>query len=465
MKKITRRSFMQATAAVAAVSALAACSSTSSSTTTSTSTSTSTSADTSTDTSDEPVTIHFAYNIADGDDTSIDGFYNCVAKFNETYPNIEVILDTQATSLSDDYVEKYNLLLLSGDQTDIIMNKSLEDYNVRAAAGMYVDIEAYMEADGASMDDYRLPTYASADGKIYGLPNQVSPVLIYLNKEAVEEAGMELPPMDWTWDDYAEYARKLTKEVDGSTRYGSIAPYWDDPVMYYLGVSITKEDNPLYVDENTHNFDDPTFKEWLEFKSSLSNIDGSEVTYTDYVTGSLNYQSEFFNGNSAMLVSGIFSLSAITNLEKYPHEFTTAFAVCPSFNGSEPGAEADSCGVMSININAPEANKEAAYKFLRFWSVDGLAYISQVSCSNKTDAESIIAIAEGENPDLVDTDSLTEYLNCEYRHSMVTSLIPDTNSELLAILKEEGDKYMTNAQTIDEAIAAMCSRAEVVLGY
>ena len=412
--------------------------------------------------SDEKVTIHFSTWIADGQQDAIDNFYKAVAKFNETYPNIEVILDTQPTNKADDYEQKYNMLLLSGDKTDIIHNKSMEIYNNRASKGLFAPIDEYMTESGTSMDDYRISTTLS-DGKTYGLPSESDANLVFLNKDALDEAGLPVPDANWTWDDYAEYAKKLTKDVNGKKRYGSIAPFWDDPVMYYLGVAQSKDDNPLFKDAEHHNFDDPVLKEWLEFKYQLGNVDKTEVSYKDYTTGSLNYQSEFFNGNAAMLVTGLFSLGSITNTESFPHDFTTAVSILPRWKDSPLGAERDSCGIYGINANIDEEKKEAAYKFIDFYSKEGLLYMGKVPMYKDVSIDSVVESVQADQPELVDAESLEAYLSNPDRHAHVVSTLPPSDAEMKSILKEEADKYMSDGQTIDEAINNMVKRADAVL--
>lgn len=412
--------------------------------------------------SDEKVTIHFSTWIADGQQDAIDSFYEAVAKFNETYPNIEVILDTQPTNKADDYEQKYNMLLLSGDTTDIIHNKSMEIYNSRASKGLFVPIDDYMAESGTSVDDYRISTTLS-DGKTYGLPSESDANLILMNKDALDEAGLAVPDPDWTWDDYAEYAAKLTKEENGTKRYGSVAPFWDDPVMYYLAVAQTKDDNPLFKDAETHNFDDPVLKEWLEYKYQIGNVDKTEISYQDYTTGSLNYQSEFFNGNAAMLVTGLFSLGYITDTATFPHDFTTAVSVLPRWKDSAPGAERDSCGIYAINANIPDENKEAAYKFIDFYSKEGLLYMGKVPMYKDVSVDSIVESVQGNSPELVDATSLEAYLSNPDRHAHVVTTLPASDAEMKSILKEEADKYMSDGQSLDEAINNMIERANAVL--
>lgn len=410
---------------------------------------------------DENVTIHFAYWVAENDSLAKEQFYSVVKKFNEKYPNIEVVLDTQSTNKSDEFEQKYNLLLLSGDTTDIIGCQSLASYAVKADKGLLEPIDDFMATDGTKIADYTVDT--TQKGKIYGLPAESNASLVFLNKNALDEAGLEVPPLNWTWEDYREYASKLTKEDGGKKRYGSVAPFWGDPVMYYLGVAQSKEDNPLYKDENTHNFDDPVLREWLEYKNQLENIDKSEISYVDYTTSSLNYNAEFFNGNSAMLVTGIFALPYITNVEMYPHDFKTVVTMAPKWKDSSDGVERDSCPVLAVNKNADSAHKEAAYKFIKFYTSEGLIVRNLLPSYKNVNYEALTdALVNGQD-ELVDREALMNYFTYDKRHSHTAVTTPASNAELQGILKEEGDKYLSGGQTIDEAINNMIKRADTVM--
>lgn len=409
----------------------------------------------------EKTTIHFGYWVADNDTVAKEQFYEVVAKFNEQYPNIEVILDAQSTNKSDEFEQKYNLLLLSGDTTDIIGCQSPASYAVKADKGLLAPMDEFMAADGTSISDYTVDT--TYNGKIYGLPGESNASIVFLNKDALDEAGLEVPPLNWTWDDYREYALKLTKEEGGKKRYGSVAPFWGDPVMYYLGVAQSKDDNPLYKDENTHNFDDPVLKGWLEYKNQLENIDKTEVSYIDYTTASLNYNAEFFNGNSAMLVTGIFALPYITNTEMYPHDFKTVVTMVPRWKDSAEGVERDSCPVLAINSNAPEENKEAAYQFIKFYTSEGLLMRKSLPSYKNVDYEGLADLVVNGREDLADREALMNYFTYDKRHSHTAVTTPPSNAELQGILKEEGDKYLSGGQTIDEAIENMIKRADAVM--
>lgn len=455
MKKISRRSFLQVAGATGAAGLMSACGADSSSATTGT-TSTSTAASTA-DAAEEKVTIHFSYWIAEDDETNVANFAAAVAEFNESEPNIEVILDAQPTNKSDDYETKYSMLLLAGDKTDIVACKSIDAYSMNASRGLYASLDDYMAADGLSTDDFTISTQTS-DG-VYGLPMTTSANLVLINVDALEAAGMPWPSDDWTWEeDYREMARAMTT----GDMVGSIMPYWSDPVMYYLGLAQNCDDNPLFIDETTHNLADPLLKEFLEYRYSMTQ-EGIDVSYVDYTTASLSYAGEFFNGNAAMVVTGPFSFSGMTDLTNFPHTFKTGVMHTPSFAGSEPGSERDGTGTFSVNAKIDDVHKEAAYKFIAYYSTRGMIHLSQIPCARDYDTELLLASITGDNPELVDTESLTHWMTNPIRNAKVAITNPVQTTEIKAIVQEEGDSYMSGGQSIDDAIANMCKRADVVM--
>lgn len=58
------------------------------------------------------------------------------------------------------------------------------------------------------------------DGDYYGVPVNIASLALYYNKDLFDEAGIDYPNDDWTWDDLEEAAIALSKEVDGEQQYG-----------------------------------------------------------------------------------------------------------------------------------------------------------------------------------------------------------------------------------------------------
>ncbi|MBN1347207.1 MAG: sugar ABC transporter substrate-binding protein [Phycisphaerae bacterium] len=61
------------------------------------------------------------------------------------------------------------------------------------------------------------------DGHFYGLPHVFSPVCLVYNKSLFREAGVPEPSGDWTWDEFLDACKRLTKDRDGDGRIDQFA--------------------------------------------------------------------------------------------------------------------------------------------------------------------------------------------------------------------------------------------------
>ena len=99
----------------------------------------------------------------------------------------------------------------AGDPPDIII-QDIRTVTHRAQAKQATELTDLVEAEGEGFMDQFYPQLADAmmyDGGIYGLPFVTDTRILYYDKDAFEEVGLdpEAPPQ--TWDELVEYARKL----------------------------------------------------------------------------------------------------------------------------------------------------------------------------------------------------------------------------------------------------------------
>jgi multiple sugar transport system substrate-binding protein len=88
----------------------------------------------------------------------------------------------------------------------------------------------------------------------FGMPRYVNMMFLWYNKELFDKAGVKYPDSNWTHDDYAEAARKLTvKDASGKvTQAGLRYPvdnwdrYWYKPVIWG-GHTVDPNDNTKAV--------------------------------------------------------------------------------------------------------------------------------------------------------------------------------------------------------------------------
>jgi multiple sugar transport system substrate-binding protein len=145
--------------------------------------------------------------------------------FRAKYPQIKI--DIISTAGFIDFIQKLNTLAAGNQSPDVIMLGG-EWVPVYAEQGVLQPLDPFIE----KTPDFRKEDYLPAvmeglsyEGQLWGLPKDVNVNVLYYNKSAFDEAGLDYPNADWTWDDLLAAAQALTKRSGGRTeRYGFAAP-------------------------------------------------------------------------------------------------------------------------------------------------------------------------------------------------------------------------------------------------
>lgn len=115
-------------------------------------------------------------------------------------------------------------------------------------------IDDYLTADDkADIFPNLLDTVAGPDQKHYAWPLWVPPVGMYLNLDIFKERNVEVPPDDWTYDQFVEIAKKLTfTRSNGQKVYGytgvvdaGVVNTW--PIILGDGALPLSQDNKKYT--------------------------------------------------------------------------------------------------------------------------------------------------------------------------------------------------------------------------
>lgn len=104
-----------------------------------------------------------------------------------------------------------------GDLPDVFWMHSNESQKYMEN-GILMDLTERIKAsDKLDMDKMKKDIQAlyQHDGKTYAIPKDIDTIALWYNKKMFDEAGVEYPNENWTWDDFYNAAVKLTKP-DGS---------------------------------------------------------------------------------------------------------------------------------------------------------------------------------------------------------------------------------------------------------
>lgn len=137
-------------------------------------------------------------------------------------PSIKIVIEHTPW---DGYHTKLKTIVASGDLSALPDVMFLgQDFNQYASEGVLENLTPWIERSGYDRNDYwpTLIERATVNGGIYGLQRDLDLRLLYYNKDFFDEAGVPYPDETWTWDDWADAAKKLSiVEASGRVaRYG-----------------------------------------------------------------------------------------------------------------------------------------------------------------------------------------------------------------------------------------------------
>jgi sn-glycerol 3-phosphate transport system substrate-binding protein len=194
-------------------------------------------------------------------------------------------------------------------------------------------------------------------GKTWGIPFQRSTIVLYWNKEAFKEAGLDPNKPPTTWAEQVETAKKLTKREGGNvTQWGLEVPSSGFP--YWLFQGFTTQNDVLLMNEagNQTYYDKPAVVEALQYWVDLSQ------KHKVMAPGVIEWGTtpkDFFEKKTAMMWTTTGNLTNVRNNAKF--EFGVAMLPAGKHRGSPTGG-----GNFYVFKKATPAQQQAAAKFAKW---------------------------------------------------------------------------------------------------
>ena len=133
--------------------------------------------------------------------------------FIEEYPNIhpqfEYITSDSYGSNWNGYLMKIQTMIAGNDAPDVIA-LGLEGVAMMAMNDMALPLNDFIDSHQQELapileaQNEDLMKIFEIDGNIYSIPYEANCVVTHINKDIFEEAGIELPDYDWTWDEFVD---------------------------------------------------------------------------------------------------------------------------------------------------------------------------------------------------------------------------------------------------------------------
>jgi len=292
-----------------------------------------------------------------GDPDEIQGFRNVIDAYEKEQPDVEVELIE--ASDRDDLLARLSTSFAGGTPPDLFL-LNYRYYGQYASKDVLEPVEERVEgSDVFEEDDF----YEEAmepfrfGGELTCLPQNVSSLVVYYNKDLFEKAGVPEPQPGWTWDDMVATAKKLTKDTNGDGKvdqYGlgvesviiRLAPFvWSNG-----GELVDDDENPTHF-----TLDTPEAQNAMADFFELHLVD--EVIPSEEEVESEDDETRFLNGRLGMILESRRVTPTFRAIEKFDWDV----AALPQH--AEEGSILHADGYCMTKASE---NKDAAWSFMEY---------------------------------------------------------------------------------------------------
>jgi multiple sugar transport system substrate-binding protein len=281
--------------------------------------------------------------------------------FNETHEDVEVQFER---SEGQGYWEKLTAAVAAGQAWDCFRGDQ-----VRALAwgprNAIADIKPFLDADTTyPADNYldgTLPAY-TVGGKLFGIPAWALTMWLFYNKNIFDEAGVEYPNADTTWDEMVQKAIQLTQRdsSDRITQYGTNGwEWWTFPVAQVVW---SNGGRFYYTEDMTATaVDDPETIEAMQDIADLIHVHRTNPSPLSPPSSPVGLLSD----NVAMEANGDYMPA--DNREVFMEKYEYLDATLPPLRN---GKRVNIYWPDAMLINARSEVQEGAYKWISWFASD-----------------------------------------------------------------------------------------------
>jgi multiple sugar transport system substrate-binding protein len=295
--------------------------------------------------------------MAFGDAEELVAYRELIEAFEETEPDVRV--NFIETSDRDDLIARLSTAFAGGAPPDLFL-MNYRFYGQFYAKDVLEPLQPYLDSSDALEAGEFYPQAMEAfqqGGQQICMPQNISSLVVYYNKDIFEEAGVSVPEDDWTWPGFVDKARALTKDLDGD---GVVDQYGVgmDPEIIRLAPFIWSSGGEL-VDDEAHPtrfaLDSPVairaMQDFFDLYARYGVVPGDEELESE------DNETRFLNGTLGM----VFSSRRDTPSFRTITEFDWDVVALPRHDQPAGILHSD-----AYCLTRASGNKGAAWRFVEF---------------------------------------------------------------------------------------------------
>jgi ABC-type glycerol-3-phosphate transport system substrate-binding protein len=363
-------------------------------------------------------------------------FLSLAEEFEAANPGITI----DPVNIPFDGLEPKILTALATDTAPDIVRVDVGFLPKLAMRGAVHPLDEYATAEVT--DELRPVTLASCmiDGHLYGMPDQVNGLCLFYHRELFTAAGLDPDDPPETWEEFVDYAEKITDADRGIFGFGMRnSLWWSLPFIYSFGGDILTPDNKGCA------LSEAGAVAGFQFKVDL--YSKHRVEGGAWRAGGVRDDVGFQSRKYAMVFNGPW---AVKGLQAAGIDF--GVALIPA----GPGGHATNVGGNNLAVLSTSEHPAEAYRFLEHvvskeaqarWANE----LGQIPVNTAADA----MIDHSRHPYLGVFMEQMKYAVPRPQVGSYPEIENDTNPEMQAAL--DGRK------TVQEAMNAACKKISVIL--
>ncbi|HVP58913.1 MAG TPA: ABC transporter substrate-binding protein [bacterium] len=281
-----------------------------------------------------------------------------IKEFNATHPNIHVI----SVSMGNYNALSQKIMAAVAAGKPPVLAQAYENWTVELImTNSIVPIQKFIDGPtGLSRESLAdiLPVFIENNkwgNTIWSFPFNKSVRALYYNKDLFAKAGLDPEHPPETWDDYYEYARRITKDTNGDGKpeiWGTAGQ-----INAWTFGNLLLENGGQFLDPKTDlvAFNGPEGIEALAFMKKLL-ADG-----VGFVASGFEYQNDFLAGKVGMIEGSTVSVAFMAGKYSFP------LGIAPLPRGKLPGMTIAGTNIVIFSKATP-AEQEAAWEFVKWFT-------------------------------------------------------------------------------------------------
>jgi multiple sugar transport system substrate-binding protein len=363
-----------------------------------------------------------------------------IADFNASQDKIEV----KHTFLPfGDIWTKELAAIAAGDPPDVVIN----DINATALRGQKeqaMNLSQFLEKDDISTRFYpELWDATLYEGDSYGIPFNTDTRVLFYNKDAFKEAGLDPEKPPTTWAELEEYAAKLDKKSGKDYEQIGFYPLWGIGYDVWL---LNANGQNYFDEQNNFQIDTAKNEKVLNWLKTWKDRYGDDVINSYQAQIDSQQGHPFFNGDLAMIAQ---TPTFYTQVRDYAKDLNFGVAELPEYEAGNGNTSWG--GGFVAEIPEGSKNPEEAWEFIK--------YLTDVQAQEYWAVQNFDNVANKEAAEKAATsDEFTEDGTMVYQkavenmeHTLLTP-VPVVAPDFSSLINPNMDEFFLGSMTAKEAL-------------